>query len=156
MRARLNKKAYGPKLLILCAVAFHAADINAADQKHIYQRTSSDFGEGSVKVMLLDEKSSRTRLTVQVGGIPNGETTSGDCGFIAEGKLVANVFNGTVTRINVVADLAPEGDPANARLPPLVAVVKRDTLTFNATEAAVGKFCGGDGSSLEGVFRLEN
>lgn len=152
----MNKKAYAAKLLILCAVVFHAADTNAVDQEHIYQRASGNFGEGMVKVMLLDEKSSRTRLTVQVGGIPNREAISVDCGFIAEGKLVANVFNGTVTRINVVADLAPEGDPADATLPALVAVVKRDALTFNATKAAVAKFCGGDGSSLDGVFRLKD
>lgn len=143
-------------MFILFAVVLHSVGTNASEQEHTYERVSRDFGGGSVKVKLLDEKTARTRLTVQIGGIPNGEATSGDCGFIVEGTLVTNIFSGTVTRINVVADLAPEGDPADAGLPPLVAVVKRDALTFNATHAAVGKFCGGDGFSLEGVFRLKN
>ncbi len=61
-----------------------------------------------------------------------------------------------MTGINVVADLAPEGDPADATLPALVAVVKRDALTFNATKSELGTFCGGDGSPLDGVFRLKD
>ncbi|SCB33255.1 hypothetical protein GA0061103_4593 [Rhizobium multihospitium] len=153
---RLSKNAYGPRLLILWTVAFHPVGANAADQEHTYERASGDLGGGTVKVKLLDEKAARARLVVQVGGIPNGQSTSGDCGFIAEGNLVANVFNGTVTRTNVVADLAPKGDPADTGFPPLVAVVKQDALIFKAMDAAVGKFCGGDGSSLGGVFRLKD
>jgi len=146
----------GSGLLILSAALFYPIGVSAGGGERIYERDSGHLGGGTVKVVLVDEKSAQARLTVQVGGIPNGEATSSDCGFIAEGKLRGDAFNGVITRINVVTDLAPDGDPAGSNIPALVAVVKPDLVTFDATSATISKFCGGDGSSLDGSFHRED
>ncbi|MGY5778517.1 hypothetical protein [Rhizobium sp. LEGMi135b] len=150
----MNRKIYRLALLILCLGVWYSATAHAADQKQVYERASSELGGGSVEVRR--ERSAKIRLSVVVGGIPNGAATPADCGFIAEGNITNDVFKGTVTRLNVIADLAPEGDPAGAGLPGVVAVVKRDVLTFQDTDGTVEKYCDGGASSLQGVFHLKH
>ncbi len=133
----------GAALVMSCPMAAYPAQ-SAAGQ---YEREEGNGGGGSVK---LEDLSGGARLTVQIGGIPDGAATHPDCGFIAEGKISNGLFSGAVTRQGGLEGLSPEGDRAEAGLPILTATVNQDSITFES--AAATRYCGGDGYTLDGVF----
>ncbi|OJY77678.1 MAG: hypothetical protein BGP09_28965 [Rhizobium sp. 60-20] len=133
-------------LVSIIAITFPAMG-HASGSAGTYERKDGESGGGTITV---EDSSGSVRLVVQIGGIPNGAATPADCGFIAEGKIAAGIFLGTVTRQNVLADLSPQGDAASPGLPALGAVLKRGSIRL--TDAIAAPYCGGDGYTLDGDF----
>ncbi len=135
-------------VLIACPMIAQAESLSG-----MYERKDGRFGGGGIDVT---DAAGVVKMTVQIGGIPHGAATNPDCGFIAEGKLDGNVFTGTITRQGVLAELSPEGDPAEAGLPPITATAKKGSITFKGSitskDASVARYCGYGDYSLEGVF----
>lgn len=126
-------------------------DIPSSGAAGRYERSEQPYGGGSV---IVKDSATGVQLTIQIGGRPDGAATKADCGFIAEGQLSRGVFKGTVTRQGVLEGLSPEGDPADAGLPPLIATLGQGSIKFD--DAATAKYCGGSGSSLDGDFHKMN
>ncbi len=142
-----------PRALLAIALIMSSPVTGYAAQSAVaqYEREQGESGGGSID---LENLSEGVRLTVQIGGIPDGAATHPDCGFIAEGKVIDGLFSGAVTRQGVLEGLSPDGDPAEAGLPLLTAMVKQGSIQFD--DAATTQYCGGDGYTLEGAFTRKN
>lgn len=104
-----------------------------------YERDDDDAGGGSIKLEGVPEG---VKLTVAIGGFPNGGATHPDCNFIAQGRIDNGIFSGKVTEPN---------DPSvAANLSPVMVEVTLRSLRFRNAESA--DFCGIDGYSFGGSF----